>query len=174
MTVRLLITAVLLIVVLTTRFGLHPFLSLFFTAVLYGLLTGMAPQMIRLAKTILYTLNPRDQEVFASIAGSFQGDTLGKVRYGAAWWFLDQMDGILKQLETLSSIGLLSQSIGMLTDSRSILSYPRHEYFRRILCNLLGSDMTRGFLPDDLALIGGMVRDICYNNARRYFGFPAL
>lgn len=128
----------------------------------------------RLAKTILYNLNPRDNELFASIAGSFQGDTPGKIQYGAAWWFLDQMDGIMKQLETLSSIGLLSQSIGMLTDSRSFLSYPRHEYYRRILCNLLGSDMTRGFLPDDIALIGTMVRDICYNNAKRYFGFPAL
>ncbi|MEX1275572.1 MAG: glucuronate isomerase [Bacteroidota bacterium] len=108
------------------------------------------------------------------MAGSFQGDTPGKIQYGAAWWFLDQMDGIMKQLETLSSIGLLSQSIGMLTDSRSFLSYPRHEYFRRILCNLLGSDMTRGVLPADVLLIGNVMRDICYNNARRYFAFPAL
>ena len=126
----------------------------------------------RLAKTILYNSDPRDNEVFASIAGSFQRDTPGKIQYGAAWWFLDHLDGITRQLEVLSALGLLSQFVGMVTDSRSLPSYSRHEYFRRILCNMLGSDMTRGRLPDDLSLVGSMVGDICYFNAKRYFEFP--
>jgi glucuronate isomerase len=127
----------------------------------------------KLAKTILYNANPRDNELVASMIGSFQdGSVPGKVQYGAAWWFLDQMDGIERQLEALSNMGLLSQFVGMLTDSRSFLSYPRHEYFRRILCNVLGSEMSRGLLPDDIGLVGKLVGDICYYNAKRFFEFP--
>jgi glucuronate isomerase len=125
-----------------------------------------------LAKTILYNLNPRDNEVMASMIGNFQdGSIPGKVQYGAAWWFLDQMDGMTKQMEALSNMGLLSQFVGMVTDSRSFLSYTRHEYFRRLLCNLLGEDMQQGLLPGDMKLLGEMVSDISYNNAKRYFGF---
>jgi glucuronate isomerase len=129
----------------------------------------------KLAKTILYNMNPRDNELFASMVGNFQGgSTPGKMQYGAAWWYLDQMDGTTKQIEALSNMGVLSQFVGMLTDSRSFLSYSRHEYFRRILCNTLGSDITRGLVPDDRQLMGNMVQDICYNNAKRYFQFPGL
>ncbi len=127
----------------------------------------------QLARTILYNINPRDNEVFAAMAGNFQdGSIPGKLQYGAAWWFLDQRDGMTRQLEALSSMGLLSQFVGMITDSRSFLSYPRHEYFRRLLCNILGDEITRGLLPDDRATVGGMVRDICYGNAKKYFNFP--
>jgi len=123
-----------------------------------------------LPKTILYNLNPRDNAVFAAMAGNFQdGTTEGKIQYGSAWWFLDQKDGIQEQLTVLSNMGLLSRFIGMLTDSRSFLSYPRHEYFRRILCNMLGNDVEAGLLPNDLDLLGKMVEDICFNNARNYF-----
>jgi glucuronate isomerase len=127
----------------------------------------------KLTKTILYNLNPRDNELMATMIGNFQdGSVAGKLQYGAAWWFLDQADGMTRQLEALSNMGLLSQFVGMLTDSRSFLSYPRHEYFRRILCNILGSEMHRGLIPDDVALVGKMVSDICYNNAKRFFEFP--
>ena len=127
----------------------------------------------KLAKTILYNLNPRDNELMATMIGNFQdGSVAGKLQYGAAWWFLDQMDGMIRQIEALSNMGLLSQFVGMLTDSRSFLSYPRHEYFRRILCNILGGEMERGLIPNDLELVGSMVADICYHNARRYFAFP--
>ena len=126
----------------------------------------------RLARTILYNLNPRDNELVAAMAGNFQdGSIPGKIQYGSAWWFLDQINGIERQMEALSNMGLLSRFIGMLTDSRSFLSYPRHEYFRRILCNLLGGDMEKGLIPDDLDLVGEMVADICYRNAISYFGF---
>ncbi|MCI0708374.1 MAG: glucuronate isomerase [Ignavibacteriae bacterium] len=129
----------------------------------------------KLAKTILYNLNPRDNEVFASMIGNYQGGSVeGKMQYGSAWWFLDQMDGMTKQLEALSNMGVLSQFIGMLTDSRSLLSYPRHEYFRRLLCNILGSEMERGLIPDDIQLVGNMVKDISYFNAKRYFNFPEI
>jgi glucuronate isomerase len=129
----------------------------------------------RLARTILYNLNPRDNEVLATMIGNFQdGSVAGKLQYGSAWWFLDQADGITKQLEALSNMGLLSQFVGMLTDSRSFLSYPRHEYFRRLLCNILGEEMRKGLLPNDMELVGGMVRDISYFNAKRYFSFPSL
>ncbi len=129
----------------------------------------------KLARTILYNLNPRDNEVFASMTGNFQdGSVEGKLQHGPAWWFLDQMDGMTRQLEALSTMGLLSRFVGMVTDSRSFLSYPRHEYFRRLLCNILGRDMERGLIPGDLALVGEMVRDICYFNARRYFRFPGV
>jgi glucuronate isomerase len=126
----------------------------------------------RLAKTVLYNLNPADNEVFATIAGSFQdGSVPGKIQYGSAWWFLDQLDGMTKQIDALSNLGLLSRFVGMLTDSRSFLSYSRHEYFRRLLCNLLGNEVERGLLPDDRRLLGALVRDVCFGNVREYFGF---
>jgi glucuronate isomerase len=126
----------------------------------------------RLAKTIVYNLNPRDNEAVAALLGAFQdGTPAGKMQWGAAWWFLDHRDGMTRHIETLSSLGLLSRFIGMPTDSRSFLSFPRHEYFRRILCGLLGDDMEKGLIPRDMDLIGGMVRDIGYANANRYFGF---
>ena len=126
----------------------------------------------RLAKTILYNLNPAHNEVVATMIGNFQdGVTPGKMQYGSGWWFLDQKDGMERQLNALSNQGLLSRFVGMLTDSRSFLSYTRHEYFRRILCNLLGAEMEQGLLPDEMEMIGAMVRDICYGNAARYFGF---
>ena len=125
----------------------------------------------QLAKTILYPIHPADNEVIATMIGNFQdGRTPGKMQFGSAWWFLDQKQGIEQQLNALSNMGLLSRFIGMTTDSRSFLSYSRHEYFRRILCNLLGNDMERGLLPDDRDLIGEMIADICYGNAKRYFG----
>lgn len=126
----------------------------------------------KLAKTILYNLNPADNEVFASMIGNFNdGSVKGKVQYGSAWWFLDQKDGIIKQLNALSNMGLVSCFIGMLTDSRSFLSYPRHEYFRRVLCDLFGGEMETGELPDDMDLVGKTVSDISYNNAKEYFDF---
>lgn len=126
----------------------------------------------KLAKTILYNVNPNDNPLFATLIGDFQdGITPGKMQYGSAWWFLDQKDGIESQLITLANMGLLSHFIGMLTDSRSFLSYPRHEYFRRILCNQLGTGIANGWLPEDLDLVGSMVRDISYNNAKKYFDF---
>lgn len=126
----------------------------------------------KLAKTIVYNLNPRDNEAIVALLGAFQDGTVpGKMQWGAAWWFLDQKDGLTRQIETLSSLGLLSCFVGMLTDSRSILSFPRHEYFRRILCAILGQDMEKGFIPQDSDAAGGMVGDVCYFNAKRYFGF---
>ncbi len=123
-----------------------------------------------LAKTILYNLNPRDNEVYATMIGNFQdGKTPGKMQFGSGWWFLDQKDGMERQIEALSNLGLLSRFVGMLTDSRSFLSYPRHEYFRRVLCNVLGNDIDKGLIPNDMSLLGGMVEDICYNNAANYF-----
>jgi glucuronate isomerase len=124
----------------------------------------------KLAKTILYNLNPADNELFATMVGNFNDGSLrGKVQYGSGWWFLDQKDGIIKQLNALSNMGLISTFVGMLTDSRSFLSFPRHEYFRRVLCNLLGQEMQSGELPQDAAWIGNMVSDICYRNAKQYF-----
>ncbi len=129
-------------------------------------------QTDQLAKTIVYNLNPNHNAVFASLIGSFQdGKTPGKMQFGSAWWFLDQLDGMTRQITDLSNMGLLSRFIGMLTDSRSFLSYPRHDYFRRMLCNILGGEIDQGLLPNDLELIGGMVRDISFNNARDYFDF---
>lgn len=125
-----------------------------------------------LTKTIIYNLNPADNELFATMLGNFQdGKIAGKMQYGSGWWFLDQKDGMEKQINTLSNMGLLSHFVGMLTDSRSLLSFPRHEYFRRTLCNLLGADMAKGELPNDVEWIGSMVKDICYSNAKNYFGF---
>lgn len=123
-----------------------------------------------LAKTILYNLNPRDNELMGALIGCFQGGVPGKIQYGSAWWFLDQLDGMERQMEALSNLGLLSRFVGMLTDSRSFLSYSRHEYFRRLLCNLLGRDVARGRLPDDRKLLGELVRDVSYRNAAGYFG----
>ncbi len=126
----------------------------------------------QLAPTILYNLNPRDNHLLGTMLGNFQdGSRPGKIQHGSGWWFLDQKDGMEAQLETLSQLGLLSRFVGMLTDSRSFLSYTRHEYFRRILCNLLGDDVEKGLIPNDEGLLGGMVRDICFNNAARYFDF---
>lgn len=128
----------------------------------------------QLAKTILYNLNPRDNEVYATMVGNFQdGSVAGKMQYGAAWWFLDQRSGMLRQLDALSNMGLLSRFVGMLTDSRSFLSYSRHDYFRRLLCNLLGDEMQRGLLPGDLKLVGTLVENVCYRNAERYFPFDS-
>jgi glucuronate isomerase len=125
----------------------------------------------RLAKTILYNSNPRDNEVLATLIGSFQdGSVPGKMQFGSGWWFLDQLDGMERQLNTLSNMGLLSRFVGMTTDSRSFLSYSRHEYFRRLLCNLLGHDVRRGLIPDDRALLGDLVRDLCFRNANAYLG----
>ncbi len=126
----------------------------------------------QLAKTILYNLNPADNAVFATMCGNFNNSGIkGKVQWGSAWWFLDQKDGMETQLNTLSQMGLLSCFIGMLTDSRSFLSFPRHEYFRRILCNLIGKDVEQGLLPKDEKWLGRMVADICYHNAKAYFNF---
>jgi len=124
----------------------------------------------KLGKTIVYSLNPRDNDMIPSILGCFQDGTVpGKMQMGSAWWFTDTKDGMTRQIEALSAVGVLSRFVGMLTDSRSLLSYPRHEYFRRILCNIIGGDVERGELPEDYSLLGGMVRDICYNNAKEYF-----
>jgi glucuronate isomerase len=126
----------------------------------------------KLTKTIIYNLNPADNEVMATMIGNFNdGSVKGKVQFGSGWWFLDQKDGMTKQLNALSNMGLISCFIGMLTDSRSFLSFPRHEYFRRILCNLLGDEIKRGELPNDMEWIGKMVADISYNNAKEYFKF---
>jgi len=127
----------------------------------------------QLAKTILYNINPRDNELIATMIGNFQDGTVpGKMQYGSAWWFLDQLDGMTAQMNVLSNLGLLSRFVGMVTDSRSFVSYSRHEYFRRLLCNLLGEDVRRGRLPDDRELLGDVVRGVCFLNARDYFGFP--
>lgn len=126
----------------------------------------------RLARTILYNNNPADNEVMATMIGNFNdGSVPGKVQWGSAWWFLDQKEGMTRQLNALSNMGLISRFIGMITDSRSFLSYPRHEYFRRILCGLFGEEIERGELPDDLEWTGKLIRDICYFNARNFFNW---
>ncbi len=129
----------------------------------------------RLARTIIYNLNPADNEMVATMIGNFQdGTTAGKMQWGSGWWFLDQKLGMQQQMNTLSVLGLLSRFVGMLTDSRSFVSYPRHEYFRRVLCNLIGEDVERGEMPYDgyeRARVEEMVEDICYYNAKRYFNF---
>jgi glucuronate isomerase len=124
-----------------------------------------------LPKMILYNVNPNDNYIFATMAGNFQsGGVPGKIQFGSGWWFLDQKEGMEWQINALSNTGLLSRFVGMLTDSRSFMSYPRHEYFRRVLCNLLGTDIERGEIPDSEELIGGMIQDICFHNAERYLG----
>lgn len=126
----------------------------------------------QLARTILYNLNPADNELMATMIGNYQDGTVaGKVQWGSGWWFLDQKDGMIKQINTLSNMGLLSQFVGMLTDSRSFLSFPRHEYFRRILCDLFGTDMENGEIPNDIKLVSQLVENICYHNAKAYFSF---
>lgn len=126
----------------------------------------------KLAKTILYNLNPADNEMFVTMLGNFQdGRTPGKIQYGAGWWFLDQKVGMEKHLRDLSVLGLTARFVGMVTDSRSFLSYPRHEYFRRVLCNHLGTEIDQGLIPNDQALLKTVVEDICYNNPMNYFGF---
>jgi glucuronate isomerase len=125
-----------------------------------------------LGKTIIYNLNPADNEVFATMIGNYNdGSVAGKVQWGSGWWFLDQKDGMTKQINALSNMGLLSKFIGMLTDSRSFLSFPRHEYFRRILCNLFGEEIENGELPNDIAWTGKVIQDICFNNTKKYFNF---
>jgi glucuronate isomerase len=129
----------------------------------------------KLAKTILYNLNPSDNELMATMTGNFNdGSVAGKMQFGSAWWFLDQKDGMIKQMNTLSNMGLLSRFVGMLTDSRSFLSFPRHEYFRRILCNLFGEEIEDGELPNDINWVGKIVQDICYHNAKNYFSWHQL
>ncbi len=129
----------------------------------------------QLAKTIIYNLNPSDNEVFATMTGNFNdGSYAGKIQFGSGWWFMDQKEGMTRQLNALSNMGLISRFIGMLTDSRSFLSFPRHEYFRRILCDLFGSEMEKGELPGDIAWIGKMIQDISYNNAAGYFNWKEV
>lgn len=133
---------------------------------------GKLGEYDQLTKTIIYNLNPADNELMATMIGNFNdGSVAGKIQWGSGWWFLDQKDGMEKQINTLSQMGLLSQFVGMLTDSRSFLSFPRHEYFRRILCNIYGNDIENGELPNDIPFIGKTIQNICYNNAKTYFGF---
>ncbi|MFI5156572.1 MAG: glucuronate isomerase [Chitinophagales bacterium] len=129
----------------------------------------------KLTKTILYNVNPADNALMASMTGNFNdGSIAGKIQWGSAWWFLDNMDGMTQQLNTLSNMGLLSRFVGMLTDSRSFLSYPRHEYFRRLLCNIFGEEIEKGELPNDPEWIGKIIQDICFYNARNYFNWQWL
>ena len=126
----------------------------------------------KLGKTVLYNLNPADNELYATMIGNFQdGSIPGKMQWGSGWWFLDQKDGMTKHINALSNLGLLSRFIGMLTDSRSFLSYTRHEYFRRTLCNIIGNDVENGEIPNDMELLGTMVENISFNNAKNYFNF---
>jgi glucuronate isomerase len=126
----------------------------------------------QLGKTILYNLNPADNELIATMTGNFNDGTIaGKIQFGSAWWFLDQKDGMTKQMNALSYMGLLSKSVGMITDSRSFLSFPRHEYFRRLLCNLFGNEIENGELPNDIEWTGKIIKDISYYNAKSYFGW---
>jgi glucuronate isomerase len=126
----------------------------------------------QLAKTILYNLNPADNELMAAMIGNFNDGTVaGKIQFGSSWWFLDQKDGMTQQINVLSNMGLLTRFVGMLTDSRSFMSYPRHEYFRRILCNIFGEEIENGELPNDMSWTGKVIQDICYNNAKEYFGW---
>jgi glucuronate isomerase len=129
----------------------------------------------KLAKTIIYNLNPCDNELMATMIGNFNdGSVAGKVQFGSAWWFLDQKDGMTKQINTLSNMGLISRFVGMLTDSRSFLSFPRHEYFRRIICNLFGEEIENGELPNDINWVGKLIQDISFNNAQQYFGWQEI
>ena len=129
-------------------------------------------QTDQLAKTILYNLNPADNALMATMIGNFQdGSVPGKMQWGSAWWFLDQLDGMEAQIRSLANMGLLSRFVGMLTDSRSFLSYSRHDYFRRLLCQMLGDDVRRGRLPEDVPALGRLVANVCFYNARDYFGF---
>ena len=129
----------------------------------------------KLAKTILYNLNPADNELMATMIGNFNdGSIQGKVQFGSGWWFLDQKDGMVKQMNALSNMGLISRFVGMLTDSRSFLSYQRHEYFRRILCNQFGTEIENGEMPNDIPWVGKIIQDISYHNAKNYFNWQHL
>lgn len=129
----------------------------------------------QLPRIILYNLNPSDNAVFSTMTGNFMGDGVeGKLQHGPAWWFHDQKEGMEDHLQTLSNMSLLNRFVGMVTDSRSFLSFPRHEYYRRVLCNMLGSDIERGIVPQDFGMIGDMVKRLCYNNALDYFGYHEL
>jgi glucuronate isomerase len=129
----------------------------------------------KLARTIIYNLNPSDNELMATMIGNYNdGSVAGKIQFGSAWWFLDQKDGMVKQMNALSNMGLLSRFVGMLTDSRSFLSFPRHEYFRRIVCNLFGEEIENGELPNDIEWVGKVIQDICFYNAREYFGWQSV
>jgi glucuronate isomerase len=132
---------------------------------------GALAEQNTLPKMILYNINPSDNYLFAAMTGAFQdGSVAGKIQFGSGWWFMDQKEGMEMQLNALSNTGLLSRFVGMLTDSRSFLSFPRHEYFRRILCNLIGSEADRGELPDDFDALATLVRDVSSGNAKRHFG----
>ena len=149
--------------------GFDSIADLTYASQLSHLLDAM-DQTNQLPKTILYCLNPRDNEMIASMIGNFQtGGIAGKIQFGSGWWFNDQKDGMERQLQQLSQLGLLSQFVGMLTDSRSFLSYTRHEYFRRILCEMIGTWVVKGEAPNDIELLGNMVKNICYHNAKKYF-----
>jgi glucuronate isomerase len=129
----------------------------------------------QLPKMIVYNSNPSDNYLFATMLGNFQdGSVAGKIQFGSAWWFLDQKEGIEWQLNALSNCGLLARFVGMITDSRSFMSFPRHEYFRRVLCNLVGTEMQNGLLPDSMELVGKMVRNICFHNAASYLNMPGI
>ena len=137
-----------------------------------SLLLGKLDETDELPKTILYCLNPRDNYALTVLAGCFQKEGVkGRVQVGTAWWFLDQQDGMRQNLETLMQVGLIAQSVGMLTDSRSFLAYPRHEYYRRLLCQMIGNLVESGQYPNDVEFLGKVVQDICYNNAKEFFGF---
>jgi glucuronate isomerase len=126
----------------------------------------------KLARTVIYNINPADNEMLATMTGNFNDGTIpGKVQLGSGWWFNDQEDGMIRQLNAISNMGLMSRFIGMVTDSRSFLSFPRHEYFRRILCNLLGTEIENGRMPNDIQWTGKIVQDICYHNTRKYFNW---
>jgi glucuronate isomerase len=128
----------------------------------------------KLPKMVLYNLNPADNYAVATLCGNYQGGGVrGKIQFGSGWWFLDQLEGMKWQMNALSSLGLLANFVGMITDSRSFLSYPRHDYFRRLLCQILGKEVENGMLPKDMKLLEGMVRDISYRNAAAYFGMEA-
>jgi glucuronate isomerase len=126
----------------------------------------------QLTRTIIYNLNPSDNDLMATMVGNFNdGSVAGKIQFGSGWWFLDQKDGMIRQINALSNMGLLSRFVGMLTDSRSFLSYPRHEYFRRLLCNLFGEEIENGEMPDDIEWTGKIIQDICFYNANNYFNW---
>jgi glucuronate isomerase len=136
-----------------------------------GTYCGLLDRENSLPKMIVYNLNPADNYVFATMAGNFpQEGVRGRVQFGSSWWFLDQKEGIESQLNALSNCGLLSNFVGMVTDSRSFMSFPRHEYFRRILCNVLGNDIEAGLLPDDEPMIARLIKDVCFENAARFLG----
>ena len=136
-------------------------------------LFGELSERGELPRTVIYNLNPINNYLFATMLGNFQDNEQGiksKMQLGSGWWYNDQKEGMTAQLNALSNLGLLSHFVGMLTDSRSMLSYPRHEYFRRILCDLIGTDVENGELPDDFDMMSKLVADVCFNNAKHYFG----